>query len=434
MNLLVTNTHFPQAYSIILALRPYSTKIVATMSGRTWLQAKTSQAAHSRYVDKRCDVPSPEEDWLAGNVLQENTANEEAYISRIEEICRTEKIGTIFPSYDPDVYVLAKNKQRLEELGVLLVAPDHCTVAASLDKYESIKAARRAGFPCPKTLLPRDVSELEHVSRGIGPPWVVKPRFTAGSLGTKIVAEPRDLLDAYLATSKTHYRPMVQEFIPGSEKQNFYLVADRESGILDLMCPRVVRISKRIFRNSSAACIVSCETPYLAQLQALVRELRWWGGLTVQAKVDARDGTLKLMEVNPRLGTHLWYRTESGVNVPYLCFNLAAGRTVSKTETYREGAILLDPIEDLLGFSFELLDLIVHKARMVWLGHSPTDEWNPPPPLASMLRQYKNDYMSTRQKIFSPFLTQLLHDPLPCLLRYYAYLGHLLRGVKDRGK
>ena len=33
-------------------------------------------------------------------------------------------------------------------------------------------------------------------------------------------------------------------------------------------------------------------------------------GSAVQTKIDARDGTPKLMEINPRLGSHTWYTTE----------------------------------------------------------------------------------------------------------------------------
>jgi len=104
MNLLVTNTQCAQAYSIIRELREHAAKIVATMNGKHWIQARTAHAANSRYVDKRYHVPSPEDDWLAGNIQPENTEKEEAYVQRIEQICRIEKIDTIFPSYDPRQY------------------------------------------------------------------------------------------------------------------------------------------------------------------------------------------------------------------------------------------------------------------------------------------------------------------------------------------
>ena len=111
MNLLVTNTRNAQAYGIIRALRPYAEKIVATMEGDNRFLARLSHAANSRLVDKRCYTPSPAEDWRAGRIQKENTESEEAYIQAVLSICEREKIDTIFPSFDPHIYVFAKKER-----------------------------------------------------------------------------------------------------------------------------------------------------------------------------------------------------------------------------------------------------------------------------------------------------------------------------------
>ena len=116
MNLLVTNSQSAQAYSIIRALRPYATKIVATMEGKHRWAARTAHAANSRLVDRRYYVPRADLDWKAGIIQKENTAREEAYVQRILEVCRLEQIDTIFPSSDPLVYVFAKNQDRFKDV------------------------------------------------------------------------------------------------------------------------------------------------------------------------------------------------------------------------------------------------------------------------------------------------------------------------------
>ena len=72
MNLLATNTRNAQAYAIIRALRTHAEKIVVTMYGKNRLSARLSHGANSRRVDKRYYVPSPVEDWRAGNIGREN--------------------------------------------------------------------------------------------------------------------------------------------------------------------------------------------------------------------------------------------------------------------------------------------------------------------------------------------------------------------------
>src|SRR5262249_5301759 len=45
VNILVTNTHAPQAYAVIRALRPYAEKIVATVEGDNPLRSRRAQPA-----------------------------------------------------------------------------------------------------------------------------------------------------------------------------------------------------------------------------------------------------------------------------------------------------------------------------------------------------------------------------------------------------
>ncbi len=155
MNLLVTNTRNAQAYAIIRALRPHAQKIVVTMYGKNRLVARLSHAANSRLVDKRYYVPSPVEDWRAGKIQRENTEREEVYIQAVLRICEKEKIHTIFPSFDPQVYVFSKNKERFEKIGVLIPIPDYEVVITPLDKYRTIKAAERWGFPVQRHIYRR---------------------------------------------------------------------------------------------------------------------------------------------------------------------------------------------------------------------------------------------------------------------------------------
>ena len=100
------------------ALRPYTTKIVATMEGKHRWAAWTAHAANSRLVDRRFYVPRADLDWRGGIIRRENTEREETYVQRILEICRLEQIDTIFPSYDPLVYVFSKNHWRFEAMGI----------------------------------------------------------------------------------------------------------------------------------------------------------------------------------------------------------------------------------------------------------------------------------------------------------------------------
>jgi biotin carboxylase len=434
MKLLVTNTQSSQSYSIIQSLRPYATKLVVTMDGKHRFAARTSHSANSRLVDKRYYVPRADADWRAGIIQQENTPQEENYVQRILEICRNEDIDTIFPSYDPLVYIFSKNIRRFNALGILIPVPSYETLLTPLDKYRTIQAGRAAGFPCPATYVPDNDADVVHITRELEPPWLLKPRFTAGSGGMAFFTDP-DLLRVEIGkVEDPRAMPMIQEYIPGTQKQNFYLIANRASEITTIFCPKVVRHSDRLFRDHSAAAESRMSHPLVPTIKNLIREMKWCGPLTIQSKVDIRDGLPKLTEMNPRLGAHLWYRTELGANEPLMCLRIARGELVPEFNNFQEGALLLEPLEDVLRFGSQVLDRILFRYRTQVKGMKTLDPRNVPLSLTDLVRSYVKDYFGPGRKVFSPHFTHLLDDPLPCLLWWYAYAGFSLRSLRNLGR
>ena len=148
MNLLVANTRNAQAYAIIRALRPYAEKIVVTMYGKNRLSARLSHAANSRLVDKRYYVPSPVEDWRAGNIGRENTEREEAYVQAVERICEIEKIDTIFGRR----ILVARRKSSTPIFAISSKTPWFLSFGGShfsrLWRERRNNLAGRRGFPC----------------------------------------------------------------------------------------------------------------------------------------------------------------------------------------------------------------------------------------------------------------------------------------------
>lgn len=417
MRLLVTNTRCAQAYAVIRALRPYAETIVATMSGPRPLGIwPTCHAAFSRLVDRRYRVPDPEQDWHEGRIQPTNTAQEQDFITAILRICEQERIDTIFPSNDPWSYVFSKNIDLFKKHGVLIPVPDYETVIRPLDKYRTVQYAEKTGFPTPRTHLPEQESDLEGIAGEIKPPWVIKPRFTTGGRGLDIVENLDQLRDRTREICRRHSMPMIQEYIPGRGKQNFALVLDRDGRAISVFTPRVTRIGGRVFRNQTATCVSAPPHPLTDKAVRLVAEMGWWGGATVQTKLDVRDGEFKLMEVNPRLGTHLWYRTELGINEPLMCLKIAQGERVEPFTDYLLGYTLLEPIEDTVGFCIDLLDLLAYRIRISLLGKSAIDPESPPRSLGEMVAEYRKQYASKDKRRFSPYVRYGLKDPLPALI------------------
>ena len=146
---------------------------------------------------------------------------------------------------------------------------------------------------------------------------------------------------------------MVQEYIPGKQRTNLHLVLDKKGELKVGFYARTLRDFLRITSFATATESLGFH-PYALQGGKLMQELRWWGGATVQAKIDLRDGLPKLMEINPRLGIRLWHRTELGINDPLMCLNIAQGKKVEAVKDYPSETILLEPIEEIVGLDYTI--------------------------------------------------------------------------------
>lgn len=420
MRLLITNARCTQAYSSLRALRPHAEWITVVMSGPPafgfW---PTCHAAYSRLVDRRCRVPDPEQDWHAGTIQRENTPAEQAFVDAMLSVCERDQIDTIFPSNDPWIYVLAKNRERFADHGVLVPLPDYETVLTPLDKYQTIRCAQEAGFPTPRTYLPESDGDFERIVAETPSPWMVRPRFTSGGRGMKIVTEAGLLKATAQATAAEHGTPMVQEYIPGRGNQSYYIVLDRSGRPISVCAPKVVRVSGRVMRNATGACVIAENAPCTAEAVRLLARTGWWGGATVQTKIDARDGIPKLMEINPRCGMQLWSRTEIGINEPLLWIQIARGESpdpVVPGVDFPLGRLMLDPFADFMNFFVELADLAVYRCRTKVLRRRSVDPASAPPGLAEMLRTYRDEYFGPHQRVYHPSFRYVLQDPRPCLL------------------
>jgi hypothetical protein len=226
---------------------------------------------------------------------------------------------------------------------------------------------------------------------------------------------------------------MIQEYIPGTEKQQFYLVLGKAGQLKVCFCPKTHRLFDRLYRNSSAASESAPAHPKSAHAAAVVQGFGWWGGICLQTKVDPRDGLPKLLEINPRLGHHLWYRTALGINEPLMCLQIARGEEVMPVESYPTGKMFLSPIEDLLSFGFGLLDRLVYRLKTRLFIKAALDPLNVPPSCNDLFQSYAHSYCNGRAKVFDPYSRYFFEDPVVSFLWWLRFTHQVLRATKHLG-
>ena len=428
MNLLVTNTRNAQAYAIIRALRPFANKIVATMEGHNRVAARLSHAANSRLVDKRYYTLSPAKDWRAGRIQKENLTGEEAYIQEILQICEKENIDTIFPSFDPHVYVFSKNKEVFQKRGVLIPVPDYETVVTPLDKYRTIKAAEAVGFPCPKTYLPENESQVRPIALELGFPLVIKPRFTAGGRGTDVVRDMPELLDKIHPVIETQGMPLMQEYIPGNQQENIHIVLNKKGEVKFLYQKQ----SHRLFCRGTFTIHREAVSPTEHGLLCgrFLHDLGWWGAGLVELKIDQRDNMPKLMEVNPRFGSGILDSVAAGMNGPWICLQVASGEKVEVAKNY-PAAIYLHPFEDSLVFGLQFLTLLMGRFGYVVRSKASTPLPNAPMTFNELIQPYRYAYLSRKKKKLDPMMKVAFQDPLVAIILWFQHFASVFGVAKE---
>ena len=244
MRVLVTNAHTPQAYAIVRALRPHAERVVATYEGDGWMAA-LAHASWSRLVDARYRVPSIVADWTGGRFLAEPTAAELAWVEAMARICERERIDVVFPSWDPYVFALSKHQERFARLGVTVPVPPFEVAATALDKYRTVLAGESVGFPCPRTYLYETPEQLESIAGQESFPLVIKPRFTSGGRGMAIVRDRAALRDAAPRVAAAYGPPLIQEYIPGGQRDSVQFVLARDGTIVFAFHKRRLRTFRR---------------------------------------------------------------------------------------------------------------------------------------------------------------------------------------------
>ena len=432
MNLLVTNSHTCQAYAIVRALRPYATRIIATVEG-DGARARLAHTAHSRLVDATARVPSPVADWWSGRVTSENTEQDQRFIEAVTRICEQEKIDVIFPSWDPYLCVLSKNLDLFRRLGVTIPVPEYQTVLMALDKHRTVEIGQAVGFPCPRTYLYESPDQLRGIAERETFPLIVKPRFTSGGRGMSLVRTLDELLEVAPRTASAYGPPLIQEYIPGGQRDSAQFVVDRAGRVIFAFHKRRLRTFRRTARLATVSESASPDQR-LRDSAALLERLGCWGALGIETIRDPRDGQQKLMEVNARFPRQLWNRTELGINEPWLCVQIARHEHVTPAHGYPVGVLFVSPVEDVQLLGLQLVDIVVHWVRTT-IGRRPAlDALARPLSLPGQLRAFARTYFSPQRKVWDPYFRYFVQDPITAMLWWGQFATWVLGAWRHVGR
>lgn len=234
-----------------------------------------------------------------------------SYIDEVIEICKNEKIDTLFALIDPELSLIAKNIDRFYEIGVNPIISDYEAVELSFNKYEMFKFLEKNNIKTPKTYISLN-DFLEDLDKKLVTfPVFVKPVKGSASINITKINDKEELE----FIMKKYDNLIIQEFMNGQE-----IGADV---YIDIISNKVVSIftkEKLKMRAGETDKSVSFKDEKLFNfIKNFVNKAGFKGIIDID--IFRINNEYYISEVNPRFGGGYPHAYEAGVNVPKMIIN-----------------------------------------------------------------------------------------------------------------
>ena len=258
-----------------------------------------------------------------------------AYIDTILRICREEDINAVTTLIDPEIMLLAENRERFEALGVEVLVPYAETARLCFDKYEMYRFLTERGIRTARTWGSFEQTREAIAAGDVSLPVFVKPRRGSGSVGARKIADLESLRVAFEQDPSL----IAQELMTGEGA--FDLDADI---YIDTVSHEPVAIfSKRKISTTigGANKTISFKDERLfAFIRDALRHFRFNG--PIDADFFYKDGEYYLSEINPRFGGAYLHAYGAGVDFIRLIENNLRGEANEpRIGQYEEGVVMM---------------------------------------------------------------------------------------------
>lgn len=257
-------------------------------------------------------------------------------------------VEMLIPMDDASMAAVMERRAQFEQV-CCLPLPSAAAYRVAADKAAATQQARLAGLNCPQTINVKSLADLPSVCTQLKYPVLIKPRFSSGSRGIRMVEEPAKLTENYCTVHRQYPWPLIQEYIPQGPRYDVCMLYNRQG-----LC-RTAFVQKEIrhfpLPMGPSTVQESIAAPELVeQAAALLTRLNWYGIAEVEFMQDPRDGQLKFMEINPRFWGSLFLAVQCGVNFPWLLYRLACEEDAETVSNYEIGVQAQWLMGDLLHF------------------------------------------------------------------------------------
>ena len=245
----------------------------------------------------------------------------------------------LIPTSDASLMTISKNKVVLEEYFRPMVCGWE-TTEKFMDKSKIYSIAEAVGVPAPKTFCPESEEEATRIAYELNYPCLVKPAtshtFTR-EFKRKLfkVNTPSELLETFSILTSKGFDMMIQEDIPGEDKDLVTL----NTVFNDRSEPLVVFMHRRLRQNPPRYGVVSLgesiwEPRIIDPCIKLLRAIDFQGIAQIEFKRDPRTDDFKFVEINGRSYLAISLATACGINLIHIAYRNVIGEKIAPLTNY----------------------------------------------------------------------------------------------------
>lgn len=227
------------------------------------------------------------------------------YLDEILEICKKEKITGVFSLIDPELSMLAKERERFLAVGATPIISDYDLVDTCFDKYRMYELLCKMQIPTGKCYIDKECFYQAQANGEISYPVFVKPVRGSASLHINKAGSREEIEVLY----DLYDDLMIQEYMDGQEYG-----ADVYIDMVNGKCTSIFVKKKVKMRAGETDKSVSVKDERLFELiRGFVEECGFRGMIDID--IFEIGGQYYISEVNPRFGGGYPHAYACGVNM-----------------------------------------------------------------------------------------------------------------------
>ena len=256
----------------------------------------------------------------------------EGYLDVILNICREKKIDGVFSLIDPELSMLAAQKEAFLAVGTTPIISSAEAVETCFDKFKMYQLLIENGYKTAKSYVDKEVFYADVEAGRVTYPVFVKPVKGSASINISKVFSHKEIDVLF----ELYDDLMIQQYMDGTEYgADVYI---------DMISGKVVSIftkEKIKMRAGETDKSVSVKDEALFQLIERFAEQVGFRGI-IDMDIFKIDGEYYISEVNPRFGGGYPHAYACGVNVPeQIIRNLEGKENPCTIGDYKEGIYMM---------------------------------------------------------------------------------------------